>query len=44
MILDDVRYHRDLPEAADDSPEGEQEHVPHRPPAQPAFELDDISF
>lgn len=44
MNLDDVRYHRDLPEAAADAPEGEPEHARRTPSAQPEFELDDIDF
>lgn len=44
MILDDVRYHRDLPEAEDDMPEGEPEHARRLPPARSEFELDDIDW
>lgn len=44
MILDDVRYNRDLPESEDDAPEGEPEHARRPPPAQPEFALDDIEF
>ena len=44
MNIDDVRYHRDLPEAEDDAPEGEPERARRPPPAQAEFELDDIDF